>query len=106
MPTSDVECVRLGLGEARPCPWYGCRYHLLRDGSVLVWPTIDPAAHETCALVVARHRPRQPEEIARLLNCSVKLVEATYRSAVRKLRAMLETDEDPNRPIEQARGID
>jgi len=103
-PTSDLECIRLGLGEWRPCPWYGCRYHLGRDGGVLVWRTIDPAAHESCALVVARHRARQPREIAALLNCSVQLVEATYRSAARKLRAALETDREVNRPIEQERG--
>jgi hypothetical protein len=103
-PISYLECLHLSLGEFRPCPWYGCRYHLGRDGAVLVWPTIDPAAHETCALVVARHRARSPREIAALLNCSVQLVETTYRNAALKLRAALEQDEDADRPIVQARG--
>ena len=88
-PSNELECRRLGLGETVPCPWFGCRYHLGRDGGSLVWRSIDPAAHECCALVVARHRARTPREVADLLSCSVQLVEATYRSAVRKLRVAL-----------------
>ena len=105
MPATVDECRSQGLGDSRPCPWFGCRYHLGRDGTALVWPTIDPAAHECCALVVARRRARTPTEIAALLSCSVQLVEATYRSAARKLRAALGGGEcDVGAAIQRVRG--
>ena len=106
MPSSDEACRRIGLGDSLPCPWYGCRYHLGRDGAALVWPTIDPAAHECCALAVARRRARPPIQIAELLNCSVQLVEATYRSAVRKLRLALgDGEQDLGAAILRMRGV-
>ena len=89
-PTDFDECRRVGLGDRMPCPWIGCRYHLARDGRYLVWPDINPTAHECCALVAAARRPRSPSEVARLMSCSVGLVEAIYRSAIRKQRVALD----------------
>ena len=105
MPSTSDECRKLGLGESRPCPWMGCRYHLGLDGVRLVWDAIDPAAHACCALAVASERPRTPAEVAELLHCSIGLVEVTYRSAVKKIREALgDGDQDLDAAILQMRG--
>jgi hypothetical protein len=93
MPTTFGECQSRGYGDTRPCPWYGCRHHLGLDERAgkltLAFPHLEPSRHETCSLVVARHKPRTMEEIAKLLNCSLAYVEKTMRSAAKKYRAAM-----------------
>lgn len=93
MPTTFGECQAHGYGDKRPCPWYGCRHHLGLDERAgkltLAFPHLEPSRHETCSLVVAQHKTRTMEEIARLLNCSLAYVEKTMRSAAKKCRAAM-----------------
>lgn len=100
MPSTFGECQRLGYGDKRPCPWYGCRHHLGLDERAgkltLAFPHLEPSRHHTCSIVAAR-KPRTMEEIARILNCSLAYVEKTMRSASEKFRAALGDEVDVER---------
>jgi len=101
MPATFGECQSRGLGDKRPCPWYGCRHHLGLDERAgkltLAFPHLEPSRHETCSLVVAQHKPRTMEDIARILNCSLAYVEKTMRSASAKFREALGDEVDMER---------
>lgn len=87
-PRTRGEC-----GEARPCPWVGCRYHLYGDDRARrhdsVWtPNGVPLEDmpETCALDVA-DRGTEPtmDEIAALMNVTRQRVDQIEKQALRKL---------------------
>jgi hypothetical protein len=70
-PRVRADCVAGGINEQRPCPWYGCKYHLGLDvnptsGSMQV-RDIDKMVH-TCALDVAEVGGVTLEEIAEITN--------------------------------------
>lgn len=73
---------------ARPCPWIGCRHHLLNDehddvpARVLSLPVI---GEHSCVLdVVEEGRELTPTEIGRLIKRRPEEVSANLESALRK----------------------
>jgi hypothetical protein len=70
-PSMRSEC----RGEARPCPWVACKYHLYLDvnpetGSIkLNFPDLEPwDLPETCALDVAERGGITLEEVGEIMN--------------------------------------
>lgn len=70
-PRVRADCSPGGINEHRPCPWYGCKYHLGLDinddtGSLMV-RDLDEMSH-TCVLDVAEAGGITLEEIGEITN--------------------------------------
>ena len=92
MPESPDECQATGLGWAKPCPHFRCRYHLgcdVRGESVTVYREgVEIEQYPaTCALAVARHGERTEPQIAAITGISLRTIERDMASALAKLRA-------------------
>lgn len=55
-PKTRADCLPGGCNSARPCPWYGCRYHngldINEDTGAMTYRDVDELVH-SCALDVA-----------------------------------------------------
>ena len=87
-PKTRADCI----DGPRPCPYVGCRYHLLLDvsksgGLHIVQP--DPLQFgETCALdMAARNRHAVCREISDVMGVTMERVRQLEQSAMRKVLA-------------------
>lgn len=110
-PTNYRQCLAMGLGTSRPCPWYRCRHHLGIDVNAHgeVWILIPPdelEGRETCALAAIGAdedgeggRSRSPNETAEVTGLSLGTVEWVQRQGLAALRAALGSIRDKARGV-------
>ena len=87
-PVTRADC----RNSKRPCPWIGCRYHLMVDWlsegkARLIFPFLGiQELKDTCALDVADRGGISREEIAQLMNISREMVRKIEESALTKIK--------------------
>lgn len=83
-PRTRGDCIH----GPRPCPWVGCRHHLLLDilpsGNLRELP---PRDGHSCALDAADEGPLGAVQIAELLGVTREAVRLVLEAALLKLRA-------------------
>lgn len=95
-PKTRAECA----AGPRPCPWFGCRYHLgidvnPRNGSIKFnFPDRDlDELDETCALDVADRGRHSLDEVGAFMNIRRERVRQIEVGAGEKIRACIEADD-------------
>ncbi len=88
-PESRGEC----QGEARPCPWVACKYHLYLDvnpdtGSIKInFPDLEPwEMRHTCALDVADENGITLEEVGEIMNLTRERIRQVEVRGLAKLK--------------------
>jgi hypothetical protein len=94
-PATRAECEPGGWNVARPCPFVGCRYHLMLDVSLETGHIKHSAAdinamRETCAIDVAERGGLTLDEVGHLIGVTRERVRQIEAEALLDLRAKLE----------------
>lgn len=87
-PRTRADCI----DGPRPCPWVGCRYHLLLDvtpktGRIRL-NQVNRALHElsdTCALDVADRGAQTQRDVGALLSVTRPRIQTIERAALKKI---------------------
>jgi hypothetical protein len=101
-PTSDLQCVKLGLGSAIPCPYVGCKNHLSVEvtqagGLRTLYPHWHPKASDdepTCSLVEARKGCRSSADVGKMFGVTPDRVTQIIAGAIAKLARELDASRD------------
>ena len=85
-PTKRGDCV----DGPRPCPWFGCRYHLgldvnVRSGNIAVDEDILDGKCETCALDVAERGPSTLQTVGDILKLTRERARQIEQSGVKRI---------------------
>jgi len=96
-PTTRAEC----RGEARPCPWVACKFHLYLDvnpetGSIkLNFPDLEPwELPHTCALDVAERGGITLEEVGEIMNLTRERIRQVEVRGLIKLKMSSPTPDE------------
>jgi len=96
-PTTRSEC----RGEARPCPWVACKFHLYLDvnpetGSIkLNFPDLEPwELPHTCALDVAERGGITLEEVGEIMNLTRERIRQVEVRGLIKLKMSSPTPDE------------
>ena len=88
-PTTRAEC----RGEARPCPWVACKFHLYLDvnpetGSIKInFPDLEPwDMKDTCSLDVAERGGITLEEVGEIMNLTRERIRQVEVRGLLKLK--------------------
>ena len=90
-PKTRAEC----RGEARPCPWVACKFHLYLDvnpetGSIKInFPDLEPEdMKDTCSLDVAERGGITLEEVGEIMNLTRERVRQVETQGLAKLQGL------------------
>lgn len=96
MPTSDLQCRAIGLGDKIPCPYVRCAHHLgievMRSGALRViyphWEDGADDAEPTCVLAES-NREHTAAEMGKILGVGIDRILQIESDAIAKVAARM-----------------